>query len=327
MLHVITPPTEGGVMDFSRLLVSELGPRATLFALTPENLVEALSAEQVLVQYSGYGFHPKGAPWWLLKALRKHRTGIRSLGIYFHELYAMSAPWRSGFWWSPLQRSIAARLGRLSDHWMTNREISGQWLSRHAPQVPGSVLPVFSTIGSARDRPAEREPHLVVFGSPGLRRLTYLTYGPSLFSDLVRHNLQLHDIGRPLGDRLLQRQLQAHGTVLHGHLPSEAVCTLLAGASFGMTWYYPSYAAKSSVFAAYCAHGLCPILLSDPPTRCDGLVPGQQYLQGLPRGTDWQTVARKVGAAAEAWYADHSLERHVKAIRTFMIPAEVECVG
>ena len=105
---------------------------------------------------------------------------------------------------------------------------------------------------------------------------------------------------------------------MHGQLPAVEVSALMSNALFGLVAYPANYVAKSSVFAAYCVHGLCPILLSRTYETVDGLAAGNHYLTWPPEKFSLQTCSI-VKDAAQHWYAPHSIEAHVAAIRRFSL--------
>jgi hypothetical protein len=97
-------------------------------------------------------------------------------------------------------------------------------------------------------------------------------------------------------------------------LSHAEICTLLADALFGVVSYPVDYVAKSSVFAAYCAHGICPILISPQYSATDGLIPNQHYLAGIPENTCQPTTVADIGLAAWNWYQPHRLASHIEAL-------------
>jgi hypothetical protein len=84
----------------------------------------------------------------------------------------------------------------------------------------------------------------------------------------------------------------------------------LGAARFGLVDYDADRLAKSTIFAAYCAHGVIPICLSDRAGEEDGLHPGSNYLK-LTLEVDLRSIAADhldaLQAAAVRWYDDHSL--------------------
>ena len=304
-------PNPGGVTDFVDVIMRQQGVLATKLAMSKNN-APVFFPEHCLLHYSGYGFAKRGAPLWLLHKLENDRAKIKTLGIFFHELYAFGMPWNSSFWLSPVQRHIAIRLAKLSDFWITNREGSAQWLERFAGNKPHAVMPVFSNIGEMPSYSSVRAPKVVVFGGVALRRATYQAAGESLFVWANQQGFELHDIGPAINDPLLAKSLNHAGVIEHGCLNAEDVSKQLADASFGVVVYPVNYVAKSGVFAAYCAHGVCPILISKSNVEADGLVAGHHYLTGMPDAKVNSNTT--VGQKAWEWYQPHNVLSHANTL-------------
>lgn len=321
MIELIVPPVpSGGVYDFSCSLKQAMDTDEVRLTHVSANADAGVGMDQrrrVILQMSGYGFDKRGAPLWLLREFERRRKGIKTLGVFFHELYAFGPPWRSSFWLSPVQRHIARRLAELSDFWMTNREGSAQWLRKFAGDKPHAVLPVFSNVGETASPTAERTTRIVIFGSSALREKTYKAAGDKLFAWARKASLEVHDIGAPVKDPALASVLHTRGVIQHGALDRDAVDRLLSAALFGVVAYPTEYVAKSGVFAAYAAHGLCPILLSAEHGDADGLKAGVHYLPHLP---DPGTAADidSIRKAAWEWYQPHSIARHAETLIGFL---------
>ena len=324
-ITLIVPPGSGGVRDFTDILAGHLttGHTATVIALQKEcaNVISelALSSDCLYLQYSGYGYANRGAPLWLLQQLQNHRSQIKTLGVFFHELYAFGSPWESAFWLSPAQRHIARRLAELSDFWLTSREGSAQWLRRFADDKPHEVLPVFSNIGEMPSYCSDRAMKMVVFGGSALRLATYYSAGNGLFAWAKRQGLTIHDIGPLISDPVMSCRLAAEGVIVHGRLPETEVSRLLADAMFGLVVYPTEFVAKSGVFAAYCAHGICPVLISERYPKADGLVQNQHYLAGIHEMLNFLPTATSIGQAAWQWHHQHNVETHVQTVQKLSI--------
>jgi hypothetical protein len=320
-ITLITPPGHGGVRDFADKLVENTATSQATTVFTWQQGTEhtpvekALSSDCVYLQYSGYGYAKRGAPLWLLKQLEIHRPQIKTLGIYFHELYAFGPPWGSAFWLSPLQRHITQRLAELSDFWVTNREESAEWLSRFAGEKPYATLPVFSNVGEIPYYSIQRSQKVVVFGGAALRLKTYQETGDKLFIWARQQGLEIHDIGPIITDPLLANRLAAESVVVHGRLPEIEVSSLLADAMFGLVVYPTEFVAKSGVFAAYCAHGVCPVLISKLYPETDGLIPNQHYLAGLLEKLNLFPTANTIGQSAWQWYQLHNVTVHMQTLQ------------
>ncbi|MEI6335443.1 MAG: hypothetical protein WCS87_12850 [Methylococcaceae bacterium] len=320
----ITPPGQGGVKDYTDKLVEYLATEQTATAIAWQqdsaNAVtkQALCNETLYLQYSGYGYAKRGTPLWLLQQLQSQRPQIKTLGVCFHELYALGPPWGSAFWLSPAQRHIARRLAELSDFWITNREESAQWLRRFAGDKPHAVLPVFSNVGEMPVYFYQRLPKIVVFGGAALRLKTYRAAGDKFFVWAKQQGLEIHDVGSTISDPLWSKRLTAEGVLVHGRLPETEISRLLADAMFGLVVYPVEYVAKSGVFAAYCAHGVCPVLISRQYPSTDGLLQNRHYLAGIPETVWTPSVAADIGLTAWSWYQPHRLASHAVTLNNLL---------
>jgi len=321
VIQIIVPTKSGGVYDFACKLKNAIGNDISrLVVLTEENIKDWTinSEDSVLLQMSGYGFAKRGAPLWLLREFKLRRREIKSLGIFFHEIYAFSPPWRSSFWLSPVQRYISRRFVELSDYWMTNREGSAYWLRQFAADKPHDVLPVFSNIGEPETIASMRLPKIVIFGGAGLRQVTYKMAGDDLFVWAREQALEIHDIGTPILDEKIAESLRINNVIQHGQLQSDVVSRLLADSQFGVVAYPIEYVAKSSVFNAYCSHGVCPIIISIKYTQADGLTEKVHYIPSMPKSFVSTDKRQAVAQSARCWYQSHNLANHARSIRNLI---------
>ena len=294
------PPPFEGVGTYAAALAEALAKLGieTRF-LVPDRTVQGLlrgigDAETVLLHYAGYGYQRRGCPSWLAEGLAKWRGRLVTV---FHEVWASGPPWRSSFWLLPVQRRIAATLARRSTALATTLEIYGEMLRPWASDI--AVMPVFSTVGEPVLVPGygERARRIVVFGGAGVRARTW---GPFL-PDLARTVRELGaeevvDVGPAVDvpDRVEGVPVRSLGV-----LPPAEVSGLLLESAAGFLAYPPGFLPKSTIFAAYCAHGVLPVCAWH----------GGRHLwtgEGDP-----QTLAM----VARAWYADHALERQAERFR------------
>lgn len=345
MLHIssVLPPVMSGVGDYASLLAAKLneisGGRIhnLLLATNEKRAIQSLIADEspiyldwpptskkltaaiqnikpdvLLIHYVGYGFHKRGIPFWLLRSIYQVRTGYPKIyiGVMFHELYATGRFWQSSFWLSPLQRLIALLLAKLSDFWITSREGSSNWICRYAANKPHAVLPIFSNVGESVHYHPGRLSAAVVFGSPGLREGTYQKAGASLFDWAKDNDVELHDVGAPLLNAELSNLLKIHEVIQHGELAANDVSVLLNRMKYGIVRYPLSFVAKSGVFAAFCAHGVLPILLTDQYFLADGLVPNKHFLTNQALIMEFN--AQLSGQFAWEWYQGHSINHHAE---------------
>lgn len=312
-------PGPGGVFDYAARLVNGLEDAGVqirhIELLQPhiDRYMSVSSGDTVFVQLSAYGFQRRGLPFGLIQWIAEQKRAGRRVGCFFHELYAFGPVWRSSFWLSPFQRYIAARIARLCDFWMTNRQASGQWLRRAAGDKPNAVLPVFSNVGEAPRFNEGRRRRLIVFGSAGSRRAAYGAAGKKLFKWAGESELEIHDVGPPLSSDLIGSLLKGNVTI-HGSLEVERIRELFDDAMFGLVAYPTAYLGKSGIFAAYSAFGLCPMVFSREYNTSDGLAPGKHYLQA--DSIDGRLCANpsEVGKSAWLWYQDHNVRSHVETI-------------
>jgi hypothetical protein len=276
----------------------------------------------VLLHYVGYGYQQRGCPTWLVKGLEswKKRDGNRRLVVMFHELYALGPPWRSSFWTSWIQRRLVTSLARIGDHCITNRNESMRELIRLAgcAKQKLSVLPVFSNVGEPKFLPglAARKPRMVVFGSAAWRRQAYYEHRRNLEAACQKLGIEeIVDIGVPV-DHIPELTVPC---VSKGILPAHALSYELLNASAGFFTYPAAYLGKSTIFAAYAAHGLAPVTYADNLSlNQDGLVPDEHFISvALSKGNESKNVER-VARAANRWYAEHTVSEHALRYSNFV---------
>lgn len=286
------PRAEGGVGGYAHALARHLRERFG----TETRFVEADDAaspdlapgETVLVHYANYAYQRRGCPERLVAGLEAFRRPGGRLVTVFHEVYAGGPPWRSSFWLGPRQRRLAARTARASDRIVTTLELYADLVRRLAPGAEINVAPVFSTVGEPPQVPAfrDRPKTLAVFGGAGARRRAWETHRADLLAACRALEIEeVVDVGPPTG--LPALKLDGLSVRVLGTLPEEEVSRVLLGARAGFLAYPPAFLPKSTVYAAYCAHGLLPISAARA-------VPGDPGA---------------AAAAARAWYLEHSLAR------------------
>jgi hypothetical protein len=311
---IVIPQPHGGVADFARLLSEAIRPivsTASVLVLSSSLRVAPpphVAGHTYFIQFSAYGYQRRGLPFWLIEWARLQRDNGANIACYFHEIYAWGPPWTSAFWLSPAQRSISRRLAKLSDFWLTNRNASARWLAGATPDTSALVLPVFSNVGEDANFQPKRDSIAIVFGSPALRLQVYDRGGDKLLSWARSKNIEIHDVGPPLTNELMRGQLAKAGVRFHGWIPRDQVHLLLGRARVGLLSYPAAYLAKSGVLAAYCSHGVCPVVFSQGPMSSDGLTPNLNYLASLPANAH---PIEQIARCAWDWYQPHRLAAHV----------------
>jgi hypothetical protein len=313
---IVGNPTWSGESEIEGFAVSQIRDR------TANNLVELLSGDRtspILLHYVGYGYAQRGCPVWLVDGLQRWKSSFpnRLLVTMFHELYASGAPWTSSFWLSSLQKNLAARLTKLSDRCITSKQLYADMISQLSQgkhqQVP--ALPVFSNIGEPEKPPlalSHRQQQLVVFGGIAKRTRVYQDCQTTL--EYVCHSLNIQkilDIGTPT--EITPTSIGKIPVLELGQQPANKVSDILADSVAGFCDYNPDYLAKSTIFAAYCAHGLLPINAKDSRFVNDGIRLSEHYWVPNPNNDllddfDIQAIANN----AYLWYLTHSISAQTK---------------
>jgi hypothetical protein len=269
-------------------------------------------AREVLLHQSGYGYAPRGAPFWLLGGLARWKAADprRRLVVMFHELWTTGAPWRSSFWMGPLQRSVVNGILRLADSFLTNTERHAAWLERLAPdRRPVAVLPVLSNIGEPREPPPfeDREPAAVVFGQPGMRARAYAALGKFLAPLRDVGIERIFDVGPPLDE--CARAACPMPVTRVGYLEDAGASEVMLRCRFGLLEYPLDFLAKSGILAAYAAHGVVPLVRSPVTGTHDGLRHGTTLVcLGAPIEGRLADAGPRIARAVHSWYAQHALE-------------------
>jgi hypothetical protein len=181
------------------------------------------------------------------------------------------------------------------------------------------ALPVFSNIGEINQilPLAKRDRLVLVFGSPGNRLRVYQESWAEL--ELTCQQLKISeiwDIGPSTGLKL--STINKIPIVEFGERSAAEISSFLSNALVGFFDYPPDYRdkstclTKSTIFAAYCAHGLLPVS-SRYNLPVDGIEAGKHYWfpeihTGLKERMELQTIADN----AYAWYQTHSLSIQAK---------------
>jgi hypothetical protein len=284
---------------------------------SPSELLKLLqSSSIVLLHYVGYGYAKRGCPIWLVEGLEKWRreNEKKYLLTMFHEVYAYNPKaWSSQFWTSPLQRNLAQRLAQLSDRCLTSKQGYAEIITKLSRGKHQSIvsLPVFSNVGEPKPeqlRPlSQRSKRLIIFGGRGTRSRVYQR---SLFAlERTCRELQIEeifDIGPPL-DFELPLINQTSVKSLGVKSPQE-ISHLLSDSIVGFFDYSIEFLAKSTIFAAYCAHRLLPVGVFYPGKEVDGLKAGKHYWIGDTHPESMSLIpGQLVADNAYTWYQQHQL--------------------
>src|SRR5262249_37366426 len=298
--------------------------QAQILADTVQLLSTETNARAVALHFSGYGYQKRGVPVWLVQGLQiwSRRAGRVPLLTIFHELYATGRPWQSAFWVSPLQKQIARSILKLSSAAITTTDLHRKRLSewRDGDATKITAMPVFSNVGEpgCECAPCTRTAAAVVFGLTGVENVIFGIYRSEVERIISALSIEkIFDVGPRLS--AMPRTLACAPVISKGVLPQGAVSELLQRARFGFVAYPLDLIGKSTVFAAYAAHGVVPIVLSEKQGAADGLQPARHFLDGLRLGTgasaeDLPSIQRELFR----WYRSHSLKVQAEFLMNFI---------
>ncbi|MDB9495409.1 hypothetical protein PN441_13355 [Spirulina major CS-329] len=284
-------------------------------------LLAQLNSSPIVLQYEGYGYARRGYPAWLWQGLHHWQVKTASCWVtIFHEVYPYDhGPfWTSSFWLSPWQRHLAGQLVRGSHYALTSKESYRRLLLklRRDRKTPIAALPVCSNIGEPTGlRPLrDRARRLVVFGHPNSRRLVYHRDYAALAHACQSFGItELCDIGVPMGNPI--PPLPNVKVLALGILDPAQISAIMQDAIAGfISFIPPDYLAKSGVFAAYCAHGLLPILAQRGNKPMDGLLIGKHYWVSNPGHSISLATGQCIADNAHVWYFGHRLNVHAQMI-------------
>jgi hypothetical protein len=289
----------------------------------PARTASALAAElggetTVLLHYVNYGYQSRGCPAWLVEGLVRWRHGAqrRRLVTLFHEVWASGPPWRSSFWLQPLQRRLAGEVMRVSAAAVTSLERYGEAIRSLEDSAEVRVMPVFSTVGEPAAIPLEkRARRIVVFGGAGVRRRAYGRFLADLAEAArVVAAEEIWDVGPAIDLPSFAGKVPIRSL---GVLPANEVSDLLLDSIGGFLAYPPDFLPKSTIFAAYCAHGMLPICAWDRHPMSGPLHAGRHYWRD---SGDLQAIA----SAAHDWYGGHRLSCQAEIFHRLLIAANAE---
>jgi hypothetical protein len=280
---------------------------------------------KVLLHYVGYGYAKRGCPVWLVEGLDywKKAASNRCLATMFHEIYAFGPIWTSQFWTSPLQKKLATRLTFQSNLCFTSKqgyaEIIYQLSQGKHTKIP--ALPVFSTIGEPdKITPLlERPRRLVVFGNGGSRARVYQRSRLALERTCRELEItEIVDIGPSLGFEV--EPVQGIPVISMGVKNAQEISSLLSNSLVGFFDYPTEYLAKSTIFAAYCAHKVIPIGVFYEGLNVDNLEAGKHYwLADRHQGRMNLLVGQLIAENAYSWYQSHNLSAQARAFANYLM--------
>ncbi len=273
-----------------------------------------------MLHMSGYGYSRIGAPLHLARALAawKAASGTPIISI-FHELFIEASGLGRRKLYQKLQQISVRRFLTLSDAALTPASAYRDWLMAQNLPCPVTAIPVFSNVGEANvDLSVARPSRLAIFCRADMAAEIYGPWHAVLAQFCSDAGItHIDDIGsrhQPPAEQIGPATITSHG-----RLPAEAISALLINARFGMLAYQHMPLAKSTLFAAYAAHGVIPLCASTTLAAGDGLVAGDNFVHMAEmdaRHSPSKIDAKAAAAAVRAWYAPHALPQQATAIAT-----------
>ena len=283
--------------------------------------------EHAILHYVNYGYQARGVPFRLRRFVKQLRPHLRGRWVTtFHELYASGAPWQSAFWLRSFQVSIARDMIDASSSCVVSNAPIEKAIHAHDQKKKIYFVPVMSNFGEPeltdfRNAPAKR---WVICGGTALIARSLQLF-EKLYSEIPKEFAPLHlDVvgGREdlsisaVLDRLKRArpELRVHH---YAEVEVDLASEVLRQSSFGFIDYFgaervwPGMLLKSTAFAAFCAHGVVPILShrEDPIAVRGDALPGPYCLTAggtnFPQPANVPEVRRQV----YEWYQRHAAAR------------------
>jgi len=263
----------GGESLLSELQQRKIQPNESDFALG----LSALGGQTVVLHYVPFAYDPKGGPAWIHRGLMdwKRSTGGK-LVVMFHELFAITNPWRKTFWRSPRSIACFSRTAKLADCWITsNEKYYGQIRIITRGRVgEGVVIPVGSNIEVA-SQPEKSYSALTVgiFGLPATR-VAAVEAHRDLIVSTVRNEptSRVLAMGQPSAhndDRI--RKIAAidgwESQLTFASGSDRVISEALSECHFGLVATNIDYLGKSGVCAALAVHGAVPVAVGRSNTQ------------------------------------------------------------
>ena len=284
----------------------------------------AQKCDHVILHYVNYGYQARGVPFSLRAFVRQLRGRLRGRWVTtFHELYASGAPWKSAFWLRPLQVRIARDMIDASTACVVSNTPIEQAIHAYDRSKKVYLAPVLSNFG---------EPELSGFDAASPRRWA-ICGGTALIARSLALFEQLHQLvpeafapehldvvgGREevsIKTTLERLRRKRAGLSCHYHpeVSAKLASEILRQSAFGWIDYFgaekmwPGMVLKSTAFAAFCAHGIVPILShrEEPITVNGDALPGAYYITPEAINFPPPEQLREKQQKIYAWYHAHA---------------------
>ncbi|HEY8900378.1 MAG TPA: hypothetical protein VIM61_08195 [Chthoniobacterales bacterium] len=242
---------------------------------TVAGLLERLQGvETVVLHYVGYGYHNRGIPFWINRAMKtwKQSSPAHRLIVVFHELWASGPPWKSECYLGWIQRRLVRELHDLCDLSVASVPLALRRLQ--ALRRKETILhPVPCNMGSESGH--SRKWHkggpvrLALFGMPTQREISLKSH--------LRLVAALHEAGLVEAVNVIGKDARSGDDpsnevrILRGILPEERIHIVsnatperagqaLAESDLLLSFYPSRWLFKSGSSMAALANGAIPVL-------------------------------------------------------------------
>lgn len=271
----------------------------------------------LLLQYEPYGYGRINTLAATIGQLRAMADKANSrLAVYFHEVHDDGPIWRRRFWRGKVQREASEKLANAAHLAVTSNQtfhaVLEPWCRPNACLAP---LPVPSTVGEPTEIApwTSRHEAAVALGGTAKRAALYADAAALSAWCKSRGIAKIVDIGPPLtlDAKRFGVELQVCGIA-----SPDTIIAALSQARYGLMHLGGRWLAKSSIFAAYCASGVVPVVFGLGTCGFDGLSGSSQMADGQSAASfDGESIVE----SALRWYRGHNAAAHaailLKAMR------------
>jgi hypothetical protein len=288
--------------------------------------------EHVILHYVNYGYQARGVPFLLRAFVKQLRPQLRGRWVTtFHELYASGPPWTSAFWLRPFQIRIAYDMIDASTSCVVSNAPIEKAIKAHDAGKRIHFVPVMSNFGEPAltdFRPASSTRWAICGGTALVARSLQLF--ERLCSKIPEEFAPLHlDV---VGGRedvaivtVLDRLKRTHPALKvhrYAEVGIDLASEVLRQSCFGFIDYFgggkvwPGMLLKSTAFAAFCAHGVIPVLShQEEPIAVGGHALPEAYF--LTSGTmNFPALAQvpEIRRQVYDWYHAHAASQRAARV-------------
>ena len=232
---------------------------------------------------SGYGYHAKGIPLWLINEIKLIKKKSSCLSIFFHEININKNFWNPYFIIMIIQKYIAIQLLKNCNYWVTSNVQYSDWLKKYSFGKKNYICPIPSLINHKLKKVKKNKKIMILFGTSSARAEIYKNYFYILEKWIIKNDLVLYDVGPKIEDKHINNLIKDQNRIkIFGKVSSLKVSKLLSKAYFGVFSRPHSLINKSTVFATYCKYKVCPINLENFNENIKKRLKEKNYLHSLP---------------------------------------------